>query len=134
MSERMPPPPDLLRRFTPTPYVFELRMDERCIRIEADDLEVALAVRDACRTRSANDEPVLHWRLIRDSGVPRYGEELAMFATGELKTLLHKSGTLLIADRKRREVFGFIGAGLEMQQLTGDLLPLLMHSAHDELQ
>jgi hypothetical protein len=123
----MPPPPDFLRRFTPTPYVFDVWANGHCVRIEADDLEVALAMRHACRMSNfGEDEPTLYWRLIRDCRAPGYGAELTIFSTGDLKTLLHQSGTLLIADMKRREVFGFIGAGLDMRQLTGSLLPQLM--------
>jgi hypothetical protein len=131
VSERQPPPPDLLRRFTPTPYVFEVWVNGSRIRIEADDLEIALAIRNACRVRSIPEVgPVLFWRLIRDGRASTYGPELAVFATGELRTVMHWSGTLLIADREKREVFGFIGAGLEMKELTEWLLPQLMCSAH----
>jgi hypothetical protein len=126
----MPLPPDFLRRFTPTPYVFDVWANEHCIRIEAGDLEIALAIRQACRMGSfGEEEPTLYWRLIRDCRAPEYGAELSIFSTGELKTLLHQSGTLLIADRKRREVFGFIGPGLDMRQLTQSLLPQLMRHA-----
>lgn len=131
MSERQAPPPDILRRFTPTPYVFEMWVDGSRIRIESDDLEIALAIRNACRVRSIGEEgPMLFWRLIQDGRALGYGAELAVFETGELRTVMHRSGTLLIADREQREVFGFIGAGLEMKELTELLLPQLMCSAH----
>jgi hypothetical protein len=131
VSERQPPPPDILRRFTPTPYVFEVWVDGRCVRIEADDLEVALAIRHACRVRRIGDEgSTLLWRMIRDDKAPEYAAELTVFATGGVKALMHRSGTLLIADREKREVFGFIGAGLKMPELTERLLPRLMCSTY----
>ena len=127
MSTKMPLPPDFLRRFTPTPYIFDVWANGHCIRIEADDLEVALAIRNVCRMRSVGEEePTLYWRLIRDRWAPRYGAELTIFSAGGVKTLLHRSGTLLIADTKRRETFGFVGAGLDTRQLTESLIPQLM--------
>jgi hypothetical protein len=124
-----PSPPDLLRRFTPTPYVFELHVGRELIRIEADDLQIALSVRHACREQCRDGGgPVVFWRLIQDRCAPRYGEELSVFSLEKVKTLLHGSGTLLVADVERREVFGFIGAGLRLTQLTERLLPMLTQS------
>jgi hypothetical protein len=118
--------PDLVRRFTPIPYVFELGAGRDLIRIETDDLQVALSLRSACEVRGAgNGELFVFFRLIRDRRAPQYGEELSIFSSGRLKMLLHATGTLLVADIERREVFGFIGAGLSLAQLTEKLLPLL---------
>jgi hypothetical protein len=51
-----------------------------------------------------------------------------VFSSGKIKTLLHVSGTILIADMEKREVFGFVGLGLQPSQLVEKLLPLLVRS------
>jgi hypothetical protein len=129
MSEKQPLPPDFLRRFTPTPYLFELQLDRTPIRIEADDLEVALAIRDICQgLQIEKGVPVRFWRMIRDRQTVGYGTDVEIFATGELRSMMHRSGSVLIADRVKAEVFGFIAMGLTMHELTGRLLPLLLSS------
>lgn len=129
MSERQPLPPDFLRRFTPTPYVFELHVKRRSIRIEADDLEVALAIRNICQELQFEEKvTVRFWRMIRDRQTAGYATEVEVFAMGGLRTLMHRSGSVLIADSPQGEVFGFIAAGLTMHELTERLLPLLLSS------
>jgi hypothetical protein len=128
VTGKLPLPPDLMLRFTPTPYVFELGAGRDLIRIETDDLQVALSLRCACKVWGVeNVKPIVFFRLVRDRRAPQYGEELSVFSSGRLKTLLHATGTLLVADIERREVFGLIGAGLSLAQLTEKLLPLLAH-------
>jgi hypothetical protein len=132
MTGKPSPPPDLILRFTPTPYVFECDAGGGLIRIESDDLQIALSLRHSYSLlETDNGEPVVLWRLIRDRCAPRYGVELSVFSSGEIRTLLHGSGTILIADMEKREVFGFVGAGLALSQLAGRLLPALMNSGGD---
>ena len=99
------------------------------IRIEADDLQLALSLRHACRAQSAeNTEPIIFWRVVRERCAPQSGPEFSVFSSGKLKTFLHGTGTLLVKDIERREVVGFIGATLPLRQLTEKLLPLVMRS------
>ena len=129
MTGKPSPPPDLVLRFTPTPYVFEGYSGRDLIRIESDDLQIALSLRHSCSLLEIdNGEPVILWRIIRDRCAPRYGVELSVFSSGEIRTLLHGSGTILIADMEKREVFGFVGSGLQLSQLVEKLLPLLICS------
>ena len=126
MTRKPSPPPDLVRRFTPTPYVFEVDTGRDLIRIESDDLQIALSVRHACRIHSIDyGRPIVFWRFVRERCAPLSGAEFSVFSSGKLKTLLHSAGTLLVEDMERREVFGFIGAGLPLTHLTVKLLPLL---------
>lgn len=126
MSESKPVPPDFLRRFTPTPYVFELRACDEYVRVEADDLEIALAIRRLCRTQILYGEiPVQFWRLIRDQNAPGYPANCEVFRGGALTTIMHCTGTVLIFDGARRELFGFLSSCLTTQELIGDLLPQL---------
>jgi hypothetical protein len=122
-------PPDLVRRFTPTPYVFEIDAGRDLIRIEADDLQLALSLRHACRSQSLDSRrPIVFWRLVRERCAPPWTAESSLFSCGRLKTLLQGTGTLLVEDVERREVFGFIDVGLPITQFTQALIPLLMHS------
>ena len=126
MTRKPSPPPDLVRRFTPTPYVFEIDTGSDLIRIESDDLQIALSLRHACRVQSVDyGRPIIFWRFVRERCALRSGTEFSLFSSGKLKTLLHSTGTLLVEDMERREIFGFIGVGLPLTQLRVKLLPLL---------
>jgi hypothetical protein len=134
VSDSQPLPPDYLRRFTPTPYIFELQMNRECVRIEADDLEVALMIRNLCRKHIVEGvAPARFWRLIRDRGAPQYWTECEVVTAGALTTLIGRMGTVLIADGPRREIFGFLGAGLTMQDLRDNLIPRLLNIGKTEL-
>lgn len=127
MTRKSALPPDLMRRFTPTPYVFELNSGTGVIRIEAEDLQLALSLRHVCSAQSADiGEPIVFWRLVRErrGAMPQAAESI-FFSSGKLRMLLHGTGTLLIQDMERREVLGFIGAEVQVTQLTEKLIPLL---------
>jgi hypothetical protein len=82
MTQKTTFPPDLLRRFAPAPYVFSIVRDHQCVWIEANDLEVALAIRRSCMLQSKESRTrVLFWELIRDSASPRGGSEILAKAT-----------------------------------------------------
>ena len=126
MTRQPPLPPDVVRRFTSTPYVFEVDAGRDLIRIEADDLQLALSLRHACRSRSLHTRrTIVFWRLVRERCAPTWTAESRLFSCGRLRTLLQGTGTLLVEDVERREVFGFIDVGLPITQFTETLLPLL---------
>jgi hypothetical protein len=127
MSEKQPLPPDLLHRFTPTPYVLKIQVEGQSIRIEADDLEIALAIRNFCQWQKAGEGVQIHfWRLVRDRHAGGYKSDLEVVSTGKLRTMMHKSGSIFISDALKGELFGFIAMGLTMYELTMRLLPLFL--------
>jgi hypothetical protein len=127
LNEKQPLAPDFLRRFTPTPYIFEVLINGGLVRIESDDLEIALSIRGRCQSqRNDVGVTVRFWRLVRDRHVRGYERDLEVVATGGLRTITHRSGSVLFVDSQKGAVFGFIAMGLTTRELTDRLLPLLL--------
>jgi hypothetical protein len=119
--------PDLLRRFVAAPFVFNSNIGKEQLCIQSNDLEIALNIRRFCIAQRYKDcSGVLVWKLIRDPTAPEDGAQILTISNGALRTLLFGAGTILIYDREKAEVFGFISAAVKTQQLTSSLIPSLL--------
>ena len=119
--------PDLLRRFTPTPYVFGTRDCPNRSFVESNDLEIALSVSRSNIFSSQNNwaDGVL-CKLIRDMSAPVDDSEITLISDGTLRVLFQGRGTILIHDRDRSELLGFIAPGIRVQELVSSLIPALL--------
>ena len=119
--------PDLLRRFVPTPYIFDRSDGGDRLVVESNDLEIALSVRRSVvvdgQTKRAGG---LTCKLIRDLAAPVTGSEMTIFSDGALRVLFQGTGTILIHDRKRSELLGFIARDVKAQELASSLIPALL--------
>jgi hypothetical protein len=119
--------PDLLRRFVATPYVFNNSVEREQLCIQSNDLEIALSVRRSYITqRFKGGSAVSTWKLIRDTAASEDGAQILTISDGVLRTLHLGTGTILVYDRERAEVLGFISAAVKAQQLSSSLIPLLL--------
>jgi hypothetical protein len=119
--------PDLLRRFVATPYVFNSSVGRQPLCIQSNDLEIALSIRRSCIAHCFKGGPdVLVWKLIRDAAAPEDDAQILIISDGVLRTLHLGTGTVLIYDRERAEVLGFISAAVKTQQLSSSLIPSLL--------
>lgn len=119
--------PDLLLRFVPTPHVFSFCRDDVHLRIETNDLNIALAVRKFCMLPSKGEQQtVLLWKFIRDRMAPPGDMELTTLSDGPLRTLLLDTGTMITFDRERHEILGFLAPEVTAEQLVMTLIPLLI--------
>jgi hypothetical protein len=119
--------PDLLRRFVATPYVFNGSVGRQQLCIQSNDLEIALSVRRSCIThRFKGGSDILLWKLIRDSAAPEDDAQILTISDGVLRTLHLGTGTVLIYDRERAEVLGFISPAVKTQELSSSLIPSLL--------
>jgi hypothetical protein len=120
--------PDLLRRFVPTPYVFN-KWDgpNRLSFIASTDLEIALSVRRAAIfQRQSNRAGGLLCKLIRDLAGPVDAQERTIVSDGAIRVLYLGRGTILIHDRERSELLGFIARNVTVQELVSSLIPALL--------
>jgi hypothetical protein len=119
--------PDLLRRFVPAPYVFNLFDGPNQSFVESNDLEIALSVRrsDIFRRQSIRAEGLL-CKLIRDMAAPVNGSEITIISDGALRVMCLGGGTILIYDRERSELLGFIARDVRVQDLVSSLIPALL--------
>jgi hypothetical protein len=121
--------PDLLRRFVATPYVFSKCDGPNRVRVESNDLEIALSVRQSriveCQGNQASG---LLCKLIRDVTAPVDGSELSIVTVGPLRILHMGRGTILIHDRERSELLGFVSPNVQTDELVSSLIPALLSS------
>ena len=120
-------PPDLLRRFTATPYVFTNGEGSDRLSVQSNDLEVALAIRRQWIDKIYQDRPaVICWEILRDVAAPDSLAELSILNGKKLRTLTIGTGTILLFDVERAEVFGFVAAKVTVELLSSSLIPLLL--------
>jgi hypothetical protein len=118
--------PDLLRRFVPTPYVFSRDEGPTRLFFESNDLDIALSVRrSAILHRQGNRSGGLTCKVIRDMVGLVDSSEIIIVSDGALRVLYQGSGTILIHDRERSELLGFIACNVKVQELVSSLIPAL---------
>ena len=121
--------PDLLRRFVPTPYIFSRHDGRHEICVESNDLEIALGIRHSDLVVGQKDRAGrLFCKVIRDPSDFADGEAKLIVAAGPLRVLQKGRGTILIHDRERSELLGFICRNLSVQELVSSLIPALLRA------
>jgi hypothetical protein len=119
--------PDLLRRFAPTPFVFGTRDSPNRSFVESNDLEIALSVSRSNVFRRQNHRAgEMLCKLVRDMSAPVDGSEITLISNGPLRVLFLGRGTILIHDRERLELLGFIARDVGAQELVSSLIPALL--------
>jgi hypothetical protein len=118
--------PDLLRRFVAAPYIFKYDGPGQ-LHIESNDLEIALGMRRAGVVLPQGQQPRrLLCKLIRDMSAPADGSEISIVSDGPLRILYQGTGTILIHDRERLELLGFISRNVKVHELVSSLIPALL--------
>jgi hypothetical protein len=117
--------PDLLRRFVATPYVLRGGEGGSRVRIESNDLEIALSVRNAevIRLEGQKNRGLL-CKVIREAAGSADGAEIFVISYGALR-VLHQGRTILVHDRESAEVLGFVSSDVKARKLVSLLLPAL---------
>jgi hypothetical protein len=125
--------PDLLRRFVATPYVFITGDAFNLLQVESNDLEIALGVRNSdIIHRQDSRSGRLLCKLIRDMAGPADGSEISILSDGPLRVLQQGRGTVLIHDRERAELLGFVSRKVPVEELVSSLIPRLMGAQSEE--
>lgn len=115
--------PDPLLRRVALPYRFRVGHGASDFQIESNDLTIALFIRQFM-LESPQYEMVRRWRLIRDADGPASDGSYTAMENRELTMIVAGTGTILVFDRERGEVVGFIGADIllpEISELLGQL-------------
>jgi hypothetical protein len=120
--------PDLLRRFIPTPVKVVYRVGGVRVKVQTNDFALLPALPldanpDADHARA--DTQDLEWILIRDADSNGL-LECRMLMTAETLTVVVMGTACLVAlDHQRRELFGFIGADIDIRTHQEVLVPIL---------
>jgi hypothetical protein len=126
-------PPDLLRRFVATPYVFMDPVGPNRCSVRSNDLEIALAVRGYWSNQKHESQPaVTSWLLIREASASGNSTDFSLLYTRELRTLMVGTKTILFYDIRRSELFGFVSSTITTQHLVSELIPRLLESENTD--
>jgi hypothetical protein len=121
--------PDLLRRFVPTPYVFSNGDGPNRLDVESNDLEIALAIRQASLAQLRGKRAgALLCKLIRDLADLVDRPEITIISSGPLRVMYRGRATILIYDQERSELFGFVARNVEVEELVSSLIPGLLNA------
>jgi hypothetical protein len=117
-------PPDLLRRFLPTPLKAMYRVGPGQILVKTNDFTLLPALPSGSHSDS-HVEHTLEWKLIRDGDSLGLLESPVFLSSPALTIVVMGSACLLGLDHKRRELIGFIGAEIDARTHQEFLVPFL---------
>jgi hypothetical protein len=107
--------PDLLLRFTPTPY----RLISKGVVIETNDLDVLDQFDGPYAIATlASTIPNLHIRIVRDPAAPDDSGEVQVLEFGPLRVITIGTGTALFFDRELHRLFGFVSSQVSARTLV----------------
>jgi hypothetical protein len=119
--------PDLLHRFVCIPYIFGVQCGQKCIDVQSNDLELALGIRRFCKRGGREGRPsIAFWKLVPDPNAPAGSDSVFAVDHGPLRTLHVGRGTILIYDRGKSEILGFVAADVRVSHLVMSLIPMLI--------
>jgi hypothetical protein len=117
------PIPDLLRRFIATPHTFCIGVGENSVRLETNDLALLADFQSEVQQLPLG----YSWKLIRDDVTGR-GDETTVIVSGSLIVVLLGTVTLVIVDRDRRQVLGFVASDVHAGNFLNRLSSILAES------
>ncbi len=124
--------PDLLRRFVESSDVSSFVVAGFYVTLETNDRSLIGALEAfGASCDSAGQVRPSYWKLIRDDIAPRGGKDLNILSSGSLGAVLIGSGTVLVVDRERSEVLGFIAPDISDFDLVGLALPRVLDLLSD---
>jgi hypothetical protein len=134
MKTAHPEVPDLLHRFTPTPLRISFSLGVNRVQLETNDPEIVTAFECSASTTAANNgEPIVHFKLVReDVGTPE--KDISILVCDGLITLFRGHSTVIVFDRDRRELLGFLSPDVSSHELLATLIPLLVDGAQHNVE
>jgi hypothetical protein len=117
-------PPDLLRRFVPTPFRAIYRISGVPVLVQTNDIALLPAF-PLEGNFVAPDEKLFEWKLVRDADVREPLEAPVALNCRQLEVVQMGPGCLLALDEEQRELLGFIGAGIDGNTYQEFLIPFM---------
>lgn len=115
-------PPDLLRRFVPTAHEACIRTGDLRIRMRTNDARL-LRLADGADHKCGVSE--VEWTMVCDPEMsPELGDPVVL--NGQTMSVLSFGRACYVAmDHEKKEITGFVSAGISDDDWTGVLLPAL---------
>jgi hypothetical protein len=117
-------PPDLLRRFVPTPLKAIYNLDQASLFVHTNDFTLFPALPLALKSE-VSDSPAFEWKLVRDEDTRGSLESLSILELHGLKIVEMGPACLLGVDLARRALLGFIGGEVDGRTYQDILVPLM---------
>lgn len=124
-------PPDLLRRFVPTPYQKCLQRDDLRLLVKTNDERLLQA---AGGTGSDGEGRHAEWTMVADAEMPpELGDALVVH--GPMTTYLSFGQACYVAvDHENEEITGFVSAGISDDAWLGVILPAVLDAVTERRQ
>jgi hypothetical protein len=117
-------PPDLLRRFVPTPFKAMHSVVDVQILVQTNDITL-LPASPLEPNLATPQEKTFEWKLVRDADVRDQLESPVTLNCNSL-TVVHMGPACLLAlDQEQQELLGFIGAGIDTRTYREFLVPFM---------
>ncbi len=117
-------PPDLLKRFVPTPFRANLRMGSLDVVALTNDPAI-LRPLTKYQSHSRRVRGQFVWKLIRDDGVQEPLLEPTIVHERAVTFVSMGPACLMAVDYENRELFTFIGLSVDVSTFTVSVLPLM---------
>ncbi len=124
--------PDLLRRFIPTPVKGKYCVGGLRMMVQTNDFTLLPALPFDPDHDGAGEQN-LAWTLIRDADSHGLLEPPLFLKSGTLTVVLLGTACVVGVDHERRELFGFIGADIDVRAHQEFLVPLLCQMTNEVL-
>jgi hypothetical protein len=116
-------PPDLLRRFVPTPLRTRFRIGTATVMVETNDFALLPALPLECGSPELVPSK-LEWKLVRDPDAHGLLRETALLSWGQVTVAAMGAACVLGVDHERGELLCFIGADVDTRTFQEFLVPL----------
>ncbi len=124
--------PDLLRRFIPTPVKGKYCVGGLRLMVQTNDFTLLPAL-PFDPDHYGSGEQNLTWTLIRDADSHGLLEPALFVKSGSLTVVLLGTACVVGLDHERLELFGFIGADIDVRAHQEFLVPLLCQMTNEVL-
>ncbi len=126
--------PDLLRRFSSTPYCAIIGVGNIPLRVETNDLAIISEMQKASVQRGHSySDGLLFLKVIRDKDAPCDGGAVTILLAYPLLTLRVGVGTMIVLDCESREAMGFLSPDVAAEEFACTLFPLICNLLIDSV-
>lgn len=121
----MPEPPDLMRRHVATPHRAELRFGSVSVKLETNSEQLLDLLRRCSNEEAPASRDSVLCKLIKDSESGAAVKAPQSLRTSELSVVTCGEAVVIAADRRVREVLGFIGEQVTPDVVQNLVIPIL---------
>jgi hypothetical protein len=124
-TEASPSPPDLLKRFVPTPFRADLQMGSTRVVVKTNDPAIPGLLRGFKARSRVRPLRRFRWKLVRDGDVRAPASRPILLRNGPVVVLSMGPACLIGVDYEKNELFAFLGCFARGDTFTASILPLL---------